>query len=413
MVLFALFLIIDCNSVYAAIEFAKGEHDYLYICFLLNAIILMCSTAKYHLRRNELIFAIGILFYFAIYLLLKYKFLDNSYKLIINLGVPILLTLFCQQARKGRRNELFYYIEKIVLVLVMISLPIWIFGCVLNAIHPNVQVNIYWGRMKTVAGFWNIHFITGQSTSIAKGTISNSGIFAEGPMFALWLCISLAVELFLKPESKTWKVVLLTGTILTTLSTSGIFFLALCVLLKCYLAFRFKKKKWMIAILLFGIIIIPIAANVLQSIFSLKASTYSYVHRMADYINGFRLWKEHPILGSGYGNLNSIVLKSVSDVGYSNTVTAILGSGGLYIFIIYLMSFITPIVELRHDKQTKVFCFVICYAYLSVVLIFYLRYIMAVMIGYGLSFAIDRSNRVRTSSDLHLQSRLRQKHIAE
>lgn len=393
--LFVVFLILDGNSMYHAL--AYRDFHFPLICAFLSALLVILDMRS--LRKKSVALAFALMVYFAAYFLIKQEDVAReAYLCIFIVGVPCWVLLFQKMSGADERKEVFYAIEGVMAVLTVIALFFWTFGSLLKLFSTNMSVVVSWGKLREYSGYFGLHFNTNISNSFGLGLPINSGIFAEGPMFNLWLCISLATELFLrKTLSKKRCAIFLLG-ILTTLSTTGVFFIAMSFALKYITTFKDKMGRMKLFMVIFAAILLPVAASALKDIFLLKVRTSSYLIRLQDYIAGFKVWRESPLLGSGYGMISALQkyvrASAQGNVGFSNSITAILGTGGLWNFSVYLLSILAPLVRKGEDRANIV-AFTLCYAFLSVIVIFFARFLMAVFIAYGLSFLLKKPERAR------------------
>lgn len=385
MYLLSLLLVLDGNSMYHAL--ANFNFHFPVLCLGIIVLIFI-AYGKFSVERRNFCIAFSLLVYFFVYFVIKIDTVDKSTYSAIMIGVPLMLFLFEKLQESGTSDVLFFYIENVILILAVISLFFWLFGEVLNVINTNMSMTVTWGQLRTYEGFFGLQFVTTISNSIGKGLYGNSGIFTEGPMFCFWLCIALSTELFLKEELSKIKVMLLVGTIFTTLSTTGIFFVAFFIGLRYCLHMKGRSSLGKTVMVFVLIMALPVVIVGLQQVYYLKMGTSSFLIRMQDYAAGYTLWKQNPIFGSGYGDISALqkyVLASrAGNVGFSNSFSAILGTGGLWNFIIYILSIILPLGTCNSVNPRRK-CFFVCYAFLSVFLIFFARFIMAVFIAFSFS----------------------------
>ena len=148
------------------------------------------------------------------------------------------------------------------------------------------------------------------------------------------------------------------------------------------------KKRKFVLISLLCLTCLPIIGFFIYDIIVNKMATASYLIRMQDYVAGFLLWKNNPILGGGFGNLSTLqkyILNSITtNVGFSNSVMAILGTGGLWNFFIYIISVIAPMLGNYEKKKHRV-AFALIYCFLTITTIFFARYIAVVFIAFGVA----------------------------
>ncbi len=383
-------LILDGNSVYHSL--AYHDLNLQWICLAVASVVyLFVFQAE---MRKDLLATVGLLFgYCLIYFVFKAHDVNEGTFVSILIGLPLFLLIFSELEKMQMELELFYCIEKIVLLLAVVSLFFWLFGEILNLIHPNMSVTINWGQIRECKGFYGLKFVTNFSNSFGKGLPINSGICTEGPMFCLWLCIALAIELFLKENVSKVKIILLIATIFSTLSTTGIFFISTCAAIKYvdYMKGRATTGKIVLTVLL--MMLLPVALGALQQVYLLKASTSSYLIRLQDYRAGVLMWMDDPVFGSGYGRMLSlqkyVLVSKAGNVGFSNSIAAILGTGGLWMFLIYAYSIIGPLVKC--DSHAKERGFFMAYAFLTIFLIFYSRIIMVVFWAFSFYWVMAMS----------------------
>jgi hypothetical protein len=195
-----------------------------------------------------------------------------------------------------------------------------------------------WGEsMKTysrfVSHFYFIHFeIQNIDLFNLSNIYRNTGIFAEGPMFNICLCVSLMIELFLKDVIKKWRIVILTVTIITVFSTTGFIFLFLSFFCFLFLNNRKKgitKRVWKNGLFL---IVAFCAYFFIELIANEKKESYSYQERNEHIELGIKMWEASPFFGNGYF--------ATADRVVSNGIWRILADGGIYFFLLYTTAFL-------------------------------------------------------------------------
>ena len=212
-------------------------------------------------------------------------------------------------------------------------------------------------------------------------------------MLNLWCNIAMAMELFLKEKSSGLKISVFVATILTTFSTTGLIFLVLCISLKYYHKFAKMPRLAKGLLLLSLLLLIPVTAYALYALLETKVSTVSFLMRASDYIGGIRLWQKHPVFGSGFGNLVPLLEYVYSPngvAGFSNSITGVLATGGIWMSLLYYFPHITAMFS-RFTGNKSLSYFGICFFYLFVSTIFFGRYLAIVMIALDLAILIERS----------------------
>lgn len=389
--LWAVVVILDGNSVYHA-----STQTYYYLLESSVALTILLLGAEVYLRRipirrNDVVVMAWMCIYCIVYLTVRQTqlaILTFTYLFVV--GLPCLYLLFSTLHRAGYLFPLIRRLFDVVVVLAVISLYYWVFGVMLQMFQPNMYITINWGSFSYAPGFDGLHFALQLDSTffVDQGVIRNSGIFTEAPMFNLWLDLALAGELFLRNKPSKLRVGILTITILTTLSFTGILFVVMCLVV--YVVWNLHRMDRIVRGLFLGglIVILPLIVGLAVHMLTIKSDTQSYTMRLSDYEAGFKLWLEYPVFGSGYGDLESLypyIYSPDGVLGFSNTLTGVLGTGGLWISILFAIPHCGLLfTQLSGDRRISVFQF--CYIYLICANAIFGRYLVVVMIAFG--FAI-------------------------
>lgn len=396
--LWAVIVILNGNSVYNA----DAYHDYhlLELCVVLTVVLLAVESYVNGLRltKGSMMFAIGMMLYFVVYLCFRQGSMSAAdFSLLFLMGLPFLYVLFTCLHRQGMLLPLFCKLGDVVCILAVISLYYWIFGVVLKQIKPNSTIYINWGVLNRIRGFDGLHFVYQLDTTFFPEAFiyRNSGIFTEAPMLNLWLDIAMAIELFIRKRSSKLRMVILVVTTVTTMSLTGLLFLALCLVLHVIrdLGAMGGLKKGLL--FLVALVCVPVLAAVIGYSLILKSDTLSYLMRLSDYVAGVRLWLDHPLLGAGYSNLQPLmkyVYSPSGAVGFSNSLTAVLGTGGLWMALAFYIPHFGMLVS-RWTGDEDISRFGVCYLYLFCTTVLFSRYIAVVMIAFALAILTGSRNK--------------------
>lgn len=388
--LWAVVVILDGNSVYHS----SIQTYYLLESSVVLTILLLGAEVylrRIPIRRNDVVVMAWMCIYCTVYLTVRQTqlaILTFTYLFVV--GLPCLFLLFSTLHRAGYLFPLIRRLFDVVVVLAVISLYYWVFGVMLQMFQPNMYITINWGSFSYAPGFDGLHFALQLDTTffVDQGVFRNSGIFTEAPMFNLWLDLALAGELFLKNKPSKLRVGILTITIFTTLSLTGILFVVMCLMV--YVVWNLHRMDRIISGLILGglMVILPLIVGLAVHMLTMKADTRSYTMRLSDYTAGFMLWLEYPVFGSGYGDLKSLypyIYSPDGVLGFSNTLTGVLGTGGLWISILFVIPHCGLLfTQLSGDRRISMFHF--CYIYLICANAIFGRYLAVVMIAFG--FAI-------------------------
>ncbi|MBQ2384079.1 MAG: O-antigen ligase family protein, partial [Oscillospiraceae bacterium] len=345
-------------------------------------------TGRIHLAVREAIVAVGLLLYSVVYISARQDAMSvTDYVMLFTCGLPALYLLFMGLQKEGRLIPLLYKFVNIFTVLSVVSIFYWLFGSNMRWIRPTSTFFINWGVTKRIYGFHGIHFQTQLDTTFMREAFiyRNSSIFAEAPMYNLWLDIVLAIELFLKKRPSKARVSLLAVTILTTMSVTGILFLALCFVLWLIQDYRKQSafmKRMIIALTM--LVMVPVLVAMVSYSLVMKSGTTSYTLRLSDYVAGLKLWWEHPIFGGGYANLRALqqyAYDPTGVLGFSNSVAAVLGTGGLWMTMIFFLPHF-GMVSPRVAGSRRLACFGICYLFLFCTTAYFGRFLSVVIIAF-------------------------------
>ncbi|HGY9658803.1 TPA: O-antigen ligase domain-containing protein, partial [Streptococcus pneumoniae] len=232
----------------------------------------------------------------------------------------------------------------VVVILAIFSLFFWIFGTLLNVVHPTSTVINQWSGGQLINSYYNLYFETQQMIFFGFRIIRNSGIFAESPIWGLILSIAYVIDFLILKFDKNSKRNIIILTMLSTISTTGIIIVGLAILYKIM-----TTSRWMTKLLL-----LPVTLSLGLSLLLLlaeKSETVSANLRVDDYNIGFIVWKASLWIGHGLNNgilaIQSHISTFTRNLGYSNTLFVILAQGGLLLFLIYF----SPMILLLFKKN--------------------------------------------------------------
>lgn len=394
----AVFVVLNGNSVFHACS-VKSYH-LLELSLVMTYLLLAMELYVYRLRpaSDQLLLAVGMLIYSVVYLAARQSSMSViNFTFLFVVGLPGAFLLFTVRHSHGRLLLLIRRLYDVVFVLAMISLYYWTFGVMLKFIPANCYTVIDWGYRKYVLGYDWLQFATQLDTTFFPDAFiyRNSSIFTEAPMFNLWLDMALAGELFLKERASRFRVVVLTIAIVTTMSVTGIVFLGLCALIHIVRNYRGMDRRQKGAVLAAGMLLLPVLAGVAIYALVLKSDTQSFSMRVSDYVAGIMLWWDYPIFGAGYANLQALLPYMYSPdgvLGFSNSLTAVLGTGGLWMAAVFYIPHFGALLP-RLTGSPKLSCFALCYLYLFCTTAFFGRYIVVVMATFVMALIFEAKKK--------------------
>lgn len=348
--IFTFLMILSVNSVYFSTHTGRNV-----ITVLIMILALVLSAQSLSILKKKDIPQIGLVNWYIYYVFVTaIFFLVQSYKplglgstTILELFVfPILILPYVYMEKKTSYTGFFNKYKNIVLILSVVSLIFWIMA--LAGVPTNVTKTVNWGRLRPVSGYFNLDYIaqSGNINFLGISLVRNTGIFVEAPMYSFILSIALMIHLFADKDSKIfdWQTILLTLTILSTTSTTGLIVLLLAVFIRMM---RRLKGFWKILL----VILVPILIYLFIAILNMKIDnassndmTSSFNIRMNDFYAGFMTWKDSPFWGNGLNNvgalntyMNPLRLLISGNSGFSSGAMEMLALGGIYYFFFWLL----------------------------------------------------------------------------
>lgn len=227
----------------------------------------------------------------------------------------------------------------------LLSVLVWLVGPILHLVLGTSMVEYTWNSAGTVSLAQGYYGLVYETQTISFGPISlwrNTGIFLESPMYSFALCIALGFEVFLQRHPSRVLCLILSVTIVTTVSTTGIVFIAYCVL--CAVVRRVtsgglsRRAKLVIAVLLAATVVIAVLFTA-DKLLSSSGGT-----RVDDYRAGFLAWIQHPLLGGGFDGATAyrqfVSAYRLDNQGFSNSLFDVLMKGGMTLGLVYVVQFV-------------------------------------------------------------------------
>lgn len=356
-IILMFFLIISTNSIYVNIEDAYSFNNYITILIFVS---FVCKIILFKISKeifNKILILLGV--YYSIVILIS---IINFSKFTINnilyyfINFPLLLVIILLLREQNKLQAWLINLINITALLAVISLFFWILVSNFNVISPTDYLINKWSDGGLVVSYYNMYFETQKIEIMDNVIVRNSGVFAEAPMWNLILSIALMIQtLFLRRND--YKTLILVLTILSTVSTTGVYIIGLIIAYKII----FEVSGWRKYITL---ILVPILVLGLSFIWENKSETASASIRFDDYKAGIQAWFDNIFFGSGF--LNGLrVIESYMDttiranLGYSNSLFVILAQGGIILFILYLLPMFLILLNRKYSYDLKFFVFLL------------------------------------------------------
>ena len=195
-----------------------------------------------------------------------------------------------------------------------------------------------------------LYFETQEASFMDYETVRNSGIFNEGPMYNMVLCVALSIELFLRPTKSLKRIALLAITIATTFTTTGIIFLGLTVVWILFHYFSEKARALLIIVIPVLIVGMMTFSSAVLEDKQTSSGEGSVKSRMYDITTCIDIGLENPLLGQG------LFTKKLSEAdggtyGYSNSLFTLFADGGFYTVFLYIAALV--LIPLRDYLKSR------------------------------------------------------------
>lgn len=338
--------ILELTSVYSNSNLLPiGILTLLTIFLSLYAVLNMKNIVSISKKK------VGIYFIYLIYIsifMITSVSNNNYFNFMVKYILIFSIFYFNIKTKEDLKKYLICY-SNIILGLCCLSLIMYFLGYFCGVLPVNYDIILNWGNPKIIGSIFNLHFFIQKETFLGLTLIRNTGVFCEAPMYMLNLVLCLAIDLFYLKKSKKTILILILG-ILSTLSSTG--YIMLVILM--FLSFISSKK------VNFKIIIMPliliIAISMVSNVLKAKSSTRSYSVRYDDYIASIKSWKKDLMFGNGYKNneefLDNISSFRETNKGQSSSIGAVLSQGGIYLMILYIVTFVTIY---KYNAKSKYF----------------------------------------------------------
>lgn len=377
-----LLVIIQCHSMFSQ---AAGGIDWLWFLVPLMVVHIILQLLDRPLTKsfvNSLFIFLGG-YYLIQALLLALNLGANINREFIGLNLltmPLSIVLLSLQVYRGEWCTFLKRFNHIVAVMAIMSVFFWLFGSMLHILRPTGVVINQWADGAPATHYFRLYFETQRLTVLGMLITRNSGIFVEGPIWNLILCIAFINESFLLDKTNRMRLILFVITIATVFSTTGIYIVGLSAMAYIFVLRKARYKMLMVPSLAGVFYVLTLALEE-------KSATNSASIRLDDYYAGLAAWRERLLSGWGQGGLSRIQYHMNTQIrpnlGYSNSLFVVLAKGGLlqaiaqYLPVVGLVVFPKISTKLRISaallmvliitvifQNTALYCFCIamCYA---------------------------------------------------
>ena len=388
----AICIIINCESVWRWMNHSGYVRLAVFLCITGSFLILILrSGAKVQIRNLK--FHVSLIVYLLVFLL--YNLVVNFSHAWDTIQITIIILLFSLYCSNGENGvSIMGRVSAILSVLASMSLFFWIFGSVLHIFEPSQSITIWSQNLPIVRkSYFYLHYEIQAEAAFGMNIYRNTGIFYEGPKYALILSLALMYELFLTKKIRVKRCILFTIAAISTISMTGIWAVAAIWLLYSFFRFSMQSKRGLFIRFVFIIAFLIIGTQVLgyfENMLSIKSATTSFSTRLDNYQAGFRAWIDHPYMGAGYLNMDTIQSYysswRLNDIGYANSLFRVLAQGGVYLFLLYLFPVIKAIICAARTQDSLLLCYILMLVYYFTTTSFPYNFVMLLvlcMLWYG------------------------------
>lgn len=385
-----LTIILDCNSVYRAVEMNVNPRE---LAMLLANICAYSLILIYTLKDRE---NLGVVLSYKYLFLLSLLFVlvFNALNVVNSTGtcffgyflffMNAMVMLFGIYRRNGEPFRLLFTLEYTVLFIAVTSTLLWIGSSVLGHWGMSEDLYVNWGGEYPNTNYINL-CIRRWATDYVSDSTKNLGIFVEPPMFGLFLGFALYTELFLKRKSNLLIVGVLLLAIVSNRATLAMMIALVALFFKFLEVIEGKKHaKLFIAISFF------IAAIGVAVLYFYKKNMWwaGFATHIDDFVAALKCWIHYPILGCGY-NTEGPIQAYMSDfrshnLGLSNSAAVVLAEGGVVLFTYYLIPFVLLMISF-FKKNRKLSYWGAGMFFYWVVVIFHTRLLIFFILALGYS----------------------------
>lgn len=316
--MFEVFLIV-------IISFSPLVSKYFKVLVLLSLIVFNIGSIRWLSKRKLETLAV-ILFIFGISFAYDSQNISTSGSMsILNIYFPLCFVVGFVISQKYGRDELLYYLEKIIFVTAIFSLVgVLMYTFAPSAVYKLPSYNYYHTTHKTAILF---------NILLDGGPIPrNVGIAWEPGIYQLLLNIGAYAYIKLNKNLSIFKIIIYAVAIVTTKSTAG---LIIFIIITFNGIRKSEKLRWVVLILVL-LFFDALRKELLYQYEYKLVGSYSFESRLEPMINAFKIGLTHPL---GLGNSGYDLTYESLDVGTFDSYGQILVRYGyaMLIAIIYLL----------------------------------------------------------------------------
>ena len=378
-------IILEFNTPYLIFPEVKRMIQVFPIFILLGLLIISNYSITKKVNILVFIYLVGALF--PMLALRDHNY--PSYIIRYVLILPLLWMYLSHRKEFGSSvyNSLFLKYSNVMVIIAVASLVMWFLCSILQVVPATSFFPYEWGSsIDFIPTYWGVYFETQSIAPLGEKIWRNTGIFNEGPMYNMALCVAFIIEYFIQPFRSKTKLWILAIAIFTTFTTTGQFFL---MGIGIWSVFNRMGRRYRILLLLVVPILLYFGYVVAGTLLANKKATGgedSMNLRTEDITWCMEAGMEHPMLGVGLTLREGESLWHGKTLGRSNSLFAVFARGGLFVLILYIGALLLiPYLYYRKYKDPKWFYEMFCFFLVFTVNGSFLLYLTLLFIAWGMS----------------------------
>lgn len=378
-------IILEFNTPYLIFPEVKRMIQVFPIFILLGLLIISNYSITKKVNILVFIYLVGALF--PMLALRDHNY--PSYIIRYVLILPLLWMYLSHRKEFGSSvyNSLFLKYSNVMVIIAVASLVMWFLCSILQVVPATSFFPYEWGSsIDFIPTYWGVYFETQSIAPLGEKIWRNTGIFNEGPMYNMALCVAFIIEYFIQPFRSKTKLWILAIAIFTTFTTTGQFFL---MGIGIWSVFNRMGRRYRILLLLVVPILLYFGYVVAGTLLANKKATGgedSMNLRTEDITWCMEVGMEHPMLGVGLTLREGESLWHGKTLGRSNSLFAVFARGGLFVLILYIGALLLiPYLYYRKYKDPKWFYAMFCFFLVFTVTVSFLNYLTLLFIAWGMS----------------------------
>ena len=378
-------IILEFNTPYLIFPEVKRMIQVFPIFILLGLLIISNYSITKKVNILVFIYLVGALF--PMLALRDHNY--PSYIIRYVLILPLLWMYLSHRKEFGSSvyNSLFLKYSNVMVIIAVASSVMWFLCSILQVVPATSFFPYEWGSsIDFIPTYWGVYFETQSIAPLGEKIWRNTGIFNEGPMYNMALCVAFIIEYFIQPFRSKTKLWILAIAIFTTFTTTGQFFL---MGIGIWSVFNRMGRRYRILLLLVVPILLYFGYVVAGTLLANKKATGgedSMNLRTEDITWCMEAGMEHPMLGVGLTLREGESLWHGKTLGRSNSLFAVFARGGLFVLILYIGALLLiPYLYYRKYKDPKWFYAMFCFFLVFTVTVSFLNYLTLLFIAWGMS----------------------------